>query len=97
MAIIENVTFRLAAGADEADFLAADRAVQEDLVPNRPGFLRRTTARGADGEWLVVTLWRSEQDAEATLQEIHDDPVHLRFMALVDQPSLTTRRYTTLD
>jgi len=95
--MIENVTFRLADGTDEAELVDADQAVQDELVPNRPGFLRRTTARGPDGEWLVVTLWRSEQDADAALDLARDHPVQRRFTALLDPSSVRTRRYTTLD
>ena len=51
--IIEHRTFRLAAGSDEAAFLAADRRVQTEVVPFQHGFIRRTTARNDDGRWLV--------------------------------------------
>ena len=56
VAIVEITTFPLAGGHGET-FLALDRRLQTELVPNRPGFLRRTTARHGD-HWPVVTLWR---------------------------------------
>jgi hypothetical protein len=88
--LIENLTFRLASGVDEADFLEADRKVQTELVPNLTGFIRRTTARGSDGEWLVVTLWASAAEADAA-------PPATDFMALVDPASVSVQRYSTLD
>ena len=63
---METHTFRLADGVDEAAFLAADRSVQETYNAYRNGFVRRTTARGSDGEWMVVTLWATAADAEAS-------------------------------
>jgi len=86
--LIETSTFRLAAGADETAFLEADRVLQAELSPT-PGFLRRTTARGEAGEWLVLVLWRSAADAAAGLAAASSD--------LVDPASLDVRRYTTLD
>lgn len=94
MSILEITTFRLAPDADTGDFLQADRDVQTELYSPAPGFLRRTTARGADGEWAVVTLWRSEADADA-LDAGH--PAARVFTRLVEPASLTVRRYTPLD
>ena len=62
--VVDVTTFRLVAGADLDEFLAADRRWQTELVPNRDGFLRRTTAR-RDTEWVVITLWATEADAVA--------------------------------
>lgn len=97
MPVVETLTFRLAAASDQAAFLEADRAVQDELVPHQPGFWRRTTARGPDGEWLVVTLWRAPEDAEAFGAEWERSPVARRFLSLVDGESLRSGRYTTLD
>lgn len=94
MSIIEITTFRLAPDADSGDFLRADREVQAELYSPAPGFLRRTTARGADGEWAVVTLWRSEADADA-VDAGH--PTARAFTELVEPGTLTVRRYTPLE
>lgn len=97
MSVIETLTFRLRPAVDDATFLAADRAVQTDFIPNHPGFLRRTTARGEDGEWIVVTLWASEDDAEASAARGVDHLVTARFMAMLESTSVATRRWRTLD
>ena len=62
MGVVEVTQFRLADGVKDDAFLAHDRRLQTELFPNRPGFLRRTTAR-RDGDWVVVTLWSNEDDA----------------------------------
>ena len=95
--IVEVATFKLTGGADEAAFLAADKAVQEELVPRRPGFVRRTTARGDDGEWLVVALWRTTADAESTAELAHDHPAGQAFAGFLDQSTVEIRRYQTID
>ena len=94
MSIVEITTFRLVPDADTGAFLRADRDAQTELYSPAPGFLRRTTARGADGEWVVVTLWRSEADADA-VDAAH--PSAQAFARLVEPTSVTVRRYTPLD
>ncbi len=97
MSVIETMTFRLAPTTSEVDFLAADRRVQTEFAYQQPGLVRRTTARGAQGDWVVVDVWRSEADADACAGRWDDDPVAAGFMALVDAATVRTDRYTTLD
>ncbi len=94
---VEVTTFKLAPGVTEPDFLAADAEVQTSFAYLQPGLVRRTTARGEGGEWLVVTLWSSAPDAEAAASRSDQDPAARAFWALVDRASVTTRRYETLD
>jgi heme-degrading monooxygenase HmoA len=95
--LMETVTFRLAADTDESAFLEADKRVQTEFIPNQPGFLRRTTARGHDGEWLVVVLWNSENDADTCTSQSDGHPATMAFTALLDSSTLRTKRYETLD
>jgi hypothetical protein len=95
--MIETTTFRLAPHADVDEFLAADRAVQTEAIATHPGFLRRTTARGEDGYWLIVTLWRAAADAEASRLRSADHPAVRALIALRDESTLSSRRYATLD
>ena len=95
--VVETLSFRLVPGADEEDFLAADRAVQTELIPNQPGFARRTTARGPDGEWLVVTIWWLPEHAEAYHRLTGEAPVAQRFISFAAPDSLRSGRYLTLD
>ena len=95
--MIEILRFALAAGADEAAFLAVDRRVQTEFAYRQPGLLRRTTARGEGGEWIVIDLWRSAGDADACDERWADDPLAASFMSLVDAASVRTERFTPLD
>lgn len=94
--MIEILRFRLGPGTDEATFLAADRRVQEEFAYGQPGLLRRTTARGHDGRWIVIDLWRSDADADACDARWERDPVAQEFMALLDRQSVTVERYEQL-
>jgi hypothetical protein len=97
MPVIETHTFRLAEGTDIGRFLNADKRLQTELMLRKPTFLRRTTSRGADGEWLVIVLWGSEADADASMAQLGDDPANAAFMHFVDDATITSRRYETLD
>jgi hypothetical protein len=97
MSVIETNTFRLVGGVDIGEFLEADRQVQTELMLRKPTFLRRTTARGSDGDWLVVVTWSSRTDADTARAQLDDDPATAAFMTFVDRATLATRRYETLD
>lgn len=99
MAVIETMRFRLVAGADEAAFLTADARLQTEFAYQQPGLLRRTTARGEGaqaGEWLVIDLWASAEEADACAARWDADPAAQAFMAFVDRASVDVRRYRDL-
>jgi hypothetical protein len=94
--VIDVTTFRLAAGTAEDDFLVADRRWQTELVPNRDGFVRRTTAN-RDGGWLVITLWSTEADAVAFETDTAGHEARQAFDDHVAADSRRAVRYDTLD
>jgi hypothetical protein len=95
--MIEIMSFRLPAGADEAAFRAADRRVQAEFASQQSGLARRTTARSDNGDWIVVDLWRSEQDSDACAARWGQDRVTAEFMAFLDPATIRNRRYAELD
>lgn len=96
MSIVEITTFRLADGVTDEIFLALDKRIQTELVPNQEGFLRRTTARHGD-DWLVVTLWASDDDAAGFQRRIDGHPLQAEFERVVEAGTVHLTRYTTLD
>jgi heme-degrading monooxygenase HmoA len=96
VSVVEITTFRLAEGVADEAFLVLDRRIQTELVPNQPGFLRRTTARHGE-EWLVVTLWASDAAAAAFQRAAEGDPLQVEFVHAVEAGSLHLTRYETLD
>lgn len=95
--VVEIFTFRLAPDAAEADFLAADAAVQTAFYYGRPGIVRRTTARSSDGEWTVVVFWGTESDALAAAAAASTHEATARFGSLIDHGTIRVRTYETLD
>ena len=89
--------FRLIAGADELRFREIDKEVQTEVAYRESGLARRTTARSAEGEWVVLETWHSEADADAAASHRRDQPIYARFQAMVDQASVGTDRYMTFD
>ena len=97
MAVIEVVTFRLASHVEPDEFLIADKQAPTEFLYMQRGLLRRTTARGVDGQWLVVTLWASARDADASALAGRVDPAVSLLTSLMDPTSVTTTRYDTLE
>ncbi|HEX6422221.1 MAG TPA: hypothetical protein VFZ79_02005 [Acidimicrobiales bacterium] len=100
MAVIETMTFRVVSGVDETAFLAVDKRLQTDFAYQQPGLLRRTTARGEGeraGEWIVIDLWRSAEDADRCAARWDGDPLAQELMSFVDRGTLDVRRYRDLD
>jgi len=95
--VLETMTFRLAAGADEEAFLAVDKRLQTDFAYQQPGLLRRTTAHSVDGQWIVLDLWASAADADACAVRWESDPIAAEFMAFVDRDTVTVVRYELLE
>lgn len=62
--LIVNATFRLNDGISDEDFKKIDTQFQEDFAYQQKGMMRRTTAKGEDGTWLVMTLWDSADSAD---------------------------------
>jgi hypothetical protein len=91
------MTFRLAHSVDAEAFLAVDKRLQSEFAYQQPGLLRRTTARGDDGQWIVIDLWATGADADACAERWETDPLAREFMAMVDRSSLRVSRYSELD
>jgi hypothetical protein len=89
--VIENHTFRLAAGTDDAAFRELDARVQQEIAYQQAGLVRRTTARSADGEWLVSTIWQSAAHADAATAVLDALRPH------IDAATVRSMRYDELD
>lgn len=89
MPVIDVTTFRLAPTSDEAAFLEADERVRTGVLYHRPGIVRATTARADDGEWAVIVIWGSDEEADDTALD--------ELLALADPASVERKRFTTFD
>jgi len=92
--MIEIRVFGLREGVAEEEFLAADKRVQAEFSPFQPGFVRRTTARGANAQsWLVLTLWSSAAALDDALAGVSADPAASAFDALIDPATERIARF----
>jgi hypothetical protein len=97
MAVVEITVFRLAEGVADDEFLSLDAAAQTEFAHLQPGIIRRTTARGDDGRWVVVTLWGSAEAADAAAAAAPSHPAGAAFLAAIDPPAWAGDRFTTID
>jgi hypothetical protein len=95
--VIETLRFELRSGADEGAFLAADKRLQSAFAYHQSGLLRRTTARGEDSGWLVVSLWDSPASADAGDPLRADHEACRAFVSFIDRATLRSDRYQELD
>lgn len=82
--MIEWAPFRLAEGASEAALLRASEALQEGFLARQPGFLRRELLRGADGRWVDLVYWRSEESAAAAMKVAMESPACHEYFRLMN-------------
>ncbi len=95
--MVEVTTFRLADGVDSDVFREADKEFQTGFVYAQPGLVRRTVARDDAGTWLVVTLWRSPDEADAAREQASGATAARFYAELIDGASVQSHRYLELD
>lgn len=88
--MIGTHTFRLADGVHDGAFAELDARVQQEIAYRQAGLVRRTTARSADGEWLVATIWQSAAHADAATAVLDT------LLAHIDRDTLRSARYHEL-
>ena len=95
--MIVITTFRLHPETVEEAFLALDTRVQTEFAYHETGLVRRTTARSAGGTWLVIEIWHSDEDADASASDRADSPLHGEYLSLIDRQTLESDRFATFD
>lgn len=95
MAALEIETFALEPGTGHDTFRGLDEAMQEWCYLNRTGLARRTTARGDNGTYVVVTLFADASQADAGyLRSPH--PVVTAWNAVIAGSTRSVAVYTLL-
>jgi len=83
--VIEISKFRLRDGKDVNDFIDIDAAYQTDFIYQQPGIVRRVVAHDLDGQWIVITNWRSKRDAENAKSAMSSSDAAVRFELAVER------------
>lgn len=93
--MIEVMTFRLAKGVSDQQFLAADRRLQTKHSPRQHGLLRRTTGQTDSGDWVAVIHWQSAEDHAAAMKTWGTDDITKDFVGHLDLGTVVSKLYTT--
>lgn len=88
--VLEVVTFRLAPGVAEADFLAAARATEAPLRAQE-GFLSRHLTRSDAGEWTDHVAWASLSQAKTAAEVVMAKPAFGPFLTAIDGATVRMR------
>lgn len=91
--VIEITTFLVRSGVDDARIIETDYRMQTEVAYQQVGLVRRTTARSSAGQWVVISVWRTEADADVGAERRSEDPVVIEFDSLIDPTSVVTTRY----
>jgi len=97
MTTVETIRFKLRAGLEDADFIKRNQKVENEYMALRPGFRSRETSRSADGEWLVIVHWATEEDAKATIAAFFGAPETQDFIAAVDTSTVSSGSYALVE
>jgi hypothetical protein len=93
--VIEILQFRLAAGADRNDFLAA--AATMPVLCATEGFIGRTLSEGEDGAWTDHVKWTSPDLAQAAMAGSMENEALLPFIMASDPDSMALTYKTPVD
>lgn len=94
--VIEILQFRLAAGADRDDFLAAAAATMPVLCATE-GFIGRTLSEGEDGAWTDHVKWTSPDLAQAAMAGSMENEALQPFIMAIDPDSMALTYKTPVD
>ncbi len=76
--------FKLAAGRNEADLLAASDKFQKEFANAQPGLIRRELIRKGDGEYLDIVQFRSMEDAMTIIEKEKESVACHAFFSVMD-------------
>lgn len=94
MAYIQVARFKLRDGVTDEAFMEAERAIRDGRIRQQPGYLGRETARGEDGEWLVLIRWETKENSEAWSPIFRQDPDGQTFAGCLDFTTMHQDHYT---
>lgn len=88
--VMEIVTFRLAEGVSQKDFLTS-AAKTEVLLRARGDVVRRWLTVDDTGLWTDLVEWTSQSAALKTAAEVVEHPDFQPFMAMIDPKTVSMR------
>lgn len=90
--VLELVMFRLKADTDPIQFVAAAEVLEQLLVSQIPGFLRRSLMCTKDGSsWTDLIYWTDMTSAESALKRLPSTPEFRDFASMIDSKDMVIR------
>ncbi|WP_282092205.1 hypothetical protein [Epibacterium ulvae] len=89
--VAEIVTFKLAKGVTDADFVALSQQT-ESFVRKQSGFIARWLTKGEDGSWTDYVIWADMAAAKSVVALFPAQPFFGPLMEALD-PETTKMRH----
>ena len=93
--VAEIVTFSLAKGVSESDFVNLSKAT-EAFVRNTPGFVHRQLSQGPDGRWTDYVIWQDMETAQSVAAKFPEQDFAPALMSAIAPDSVTMRHEEVL-
>ena len=93
MAFTEVIQVTLNDGVTTAQFLAANKVIEEGYVSQQKGFISRETAISAENEVMIVVHWENDADIDASQAGFGNAEGVETFFGVMDQSTMKISRY----
>lgn len=93
--VVEITTFKYKSDVASADYWKEDALVEELYTSKQPGFISRESGYNVDSnEVLVLVYWKTNADADASMQKFMGYASVQKFANMIDPPTMKMTRYT---
>ena len=96
MAIVELAKYKLLPGADPNTLAQAEQQIQAEVGPKHPGYLGRELLSAADGSYVLIMRWESQESASTWNNTLFSSDAGRKLGSLVDPKSMSKEILTTL-
>ena len=93
---LEFGTFRLKAGAGEADMLATPKTMEDEFLSKEEGFLDHAMLKGNDGTYVDLVFATCQAKAEEICGKWMQNPHALGFLDFIDPTSTSIGFWTRI-
>jgi hypothetical protein len=94
---LEWVPFLAAPGVSHAQLVAAAERLHTEFLSTRPGYLRRSLLRTAEGGFIDCIVWQSADDHAAAMADAMAHPAAAAFFACLADPDAAGRDMRQFD
>lgn len=92
--VIEVTTFKYKSTVDAAKFWTEDSKIKTGYTSRQSGFISRESGYSKNNnEVIVVVRWKTQQDADTSMQKFMSDTSVLDYVNMVDGPTMKMTRY----